>query len=68
MVYDQGTQTAHALSPDAASVWRRCDGHSSAKDIARRVGLEQARVSQALDELSAVGLIEQPEGISRRML
>ena len=68
VVYDRATQTAHALSTDAASVWRRCDGQSSVKDIAHRVGLEQARVAQALDELSSAELIEEPEGISRRAL
>jgi hypothetical protein len=68
VVYDQATQTAHALSTDAASVWRRCDGQSSVKDIAHRVGLEQARVAQALDELSGAELIEEPDGISRRAL
>jgi DNA-binding transcriptional ArsR family regulator len=68
MVYVEATRTAHALSADAVSVWRRCDGHSSAKEIARRVGLEQPRVAQALDELSGAGLIEEQEGISRRAL
>jgi DNA-binding transcriptional ArsR family regulator len=66
VVYDQATQTAHALSTDAASVWRQCDGHRSAKHIARRLGLDEARVAQALDELSAAELIEAPDGISRR--
>ena len=66
VVYVQSTQTAHALSTDAASVWRCCDGQSSAKDIARRVGLEEAGVAQALGELSAAELLEEPEGISRR--
>lgn len=68
VTYDQATQTAHALSKDAVSVWRRCDGHSSVEDIARRAGLERARVAQALDELSGAGLVEAPQGISRRAL
>ena len=66
VVYVQSTQTAHALSTDAASVWRGCDGQRSAKDIACLVGLEEARVAQALDELSAAELLEEPDGISRR--
>ena len=68
VVYVQATQTAHALSKDATGVWRLCDGEGSPQDIARRLGLEEARVFQALDELSAAGLIEEPEGISRRAL
>ena len=68
VAYVEATQTAHALSKDAASVWRQCDGHSSAVDIARRLGLDEARVAQALDELSGAELIEEPEGISRRAL
>ena len=55
---------AHCLSTDAAAVSEglRC-AHSSAKDIARRLGLEQARVVQAVDELSAAKLIEEPQRI-----
>lgn len=68
MVYDGATQTAHALSRDAASVWRRCDGDSSATEIARGLGLDEARVAQALDDLSAAQLIEEPDRISRRTL
>ena len=68
VIYDEATQVAHSLSKDAASVWRLCDGHRSAEDVAYRVGLEQARVAQALDELSAAGLMQEPDGISRRAL
>ncbi len=68
VIYVQATQTAHALSADAAAVWRCCDGRRSAIDIASVVGLDQARVARALDELSGAGLIEEPEGISRRAL
>jgi DNA-binding transcriptional ArsR family regulator len=68
VVYDDRMKAAHCLSPDAMLVWRHCDGHSSVKDIAGRVELEQARVSQALDELSGAELIEEPKGISRRDL
>jgi DNA-binding transcriptional ArsR family regulator len=68
VAYVEATQTVHALSKDAASVWRQCDGHSSAADIARRLGLDEARVAHALDELSGAELMEEPEGISRRAL
>lgn len=66
VVYVEATQTAHALSGEAASAWRQCDGETSAEEIARRVGLGKAQVAQALEELSDVELIEEPEGISRR--
>jgi hypothetical protein len=68
LAYVEATSTAHAVSKDAASVWRQCDGRSSAADIARRVGLDEARVEQALAELSGAELLEEPEGISRRAL
>ncbi len=68
VIYVQARQTAQALSEDAAAVWRHCDGHSLAMDIASRLGLDETRVAQALDELSAAELMEEPEGISRRVL
>ena len=68
VVYVAATQTAHALSKEAAAVWRHCDGEQSAADIARGAGLDQERVAQALEQLSTAGLIEEPEGISRRAL
>ncbi len=68
VVYVQATQTAHALSGNAASVWRCCDGERSTGEIARLVGLDEALVAQAVQQLSVAGLIERPEGISRRAL
>ncbi len=68
VVYVQATQTAHALAGDAASVWRCCDGERSIGEIARLVGLDVALVARAVEQLSVAGLIERPEGISRRAL
>ena len=69
VVYVQATQTAHALSGDAASVWRCCDGERSAGEIARLVGLDEALVARAVEQLSVAGLRSSwPEGISRRAL
>jgi len=68
LVYVEATRTAHLVSEDAASVWRHCDGERSSEEIARRVGLGEARVAHALEQLSKAELIEQPEGISRRDL
>ena len=68
VIYVEATRTAHALSEDPAAVWRCCDGQRSAIDIASLLGLHEARVAQALDELSGAGLIEGPDAISRRAL
>jgi hypothetical protein len=72
VVYDTNSQTAHALSETAASVWELCDGERSSKDIAKRLGLEPSMVAQALAELSDSSLLDggpavsPAEGISRR--
>ena len=66
VIFVAATQTAHALSEDAAAVWRHCDGRGSAEAIASRVGLDEVRVAQALEELSGAELLEEPDGISRR--
>lgn len=66
LAYCASTQTAHALSHDAASVWRECDGRTSTADIARRVGLDETTVTRALEELSDVQLIDERDGLSRR--
>ena len=66
LAYCASTQTAHALSHDAASVWWECDGRTSPADIARRTGLAETTVTRALEELSDVQLIEKRDGLSRR--
>ncbi len=66
VIYVAAMQTAHALSEDAAAVWRHCDGRGSAEAIASRVGLDEVRVVQALEELSGAELLVESEGISRR--
>ena len=68
VVYVQATQMAHALSGDAASVWRCCDGERSTGEIASVVGSDVALVVRAVEQLSVAGLIERAEGISRRAL
>lgn len=70
VVYDERSQTAHGLSPEAAAVWRSCDGSRSSAEIAEEVGLEQAVVDRALAELRAGDLLEEEitvrPGYSRR--
>ena len=71
VIYDQRSHTGHSLSPDAASVWQRCDGRLSLEDIARELGLDGDVVARALLELESCGLLERPAvsrapGYSRR--
>lgn len=66
VVYVEATQTAHSLSPHAASIWRHCDGSSSLEVIARSLALEEIQVADALEQLARAGLLEQPHLITRR--
>jgi hypothetical protein len=58
LVYDLDRDLAHCLNPTAASVWRRCDGSRTTKQIARslsadlRQPVEEKVVRLALDQLS----------------
>ena len=66
LVYDLDTSRAHCLGPVAASVWRHCDGRSSAERIAAVVrkdtGAEvgEAAVMVAVDRLSDAKLLAEP--------
>jgi coenzyme PQQ synthesis protein D (PqqD) len=74
LVYDLDRSRAHCLGPTAASVWRRCDGRSSAARIAagvrRETGVDvgEAGVWVAVDRLAEARLLEQPvpEGVRSR--
>jgi len=71
IVYDSNADTAHCLSPDAASVWRRCDGRTPIDGLAAQIGLSAERVETALDELERCALLEEPRaatGHTRRDL
>ncbi len=64
---------AHSLSPDAAKVWRSCDGNTSAEELSSKLGVDPDTVARALDELSGCDLLEEPptlapvaEGSTRR--
>ena len=60
LVYDSNADTAHCLSPDAASVWRRCDGKTPIDGLTAQVDLSAERVESALSELERCELLEQP--------
>jgi hypothetical protein len=74
LIYDQGSHTAHCLSPIAASVWRHCDGEHDLKGLARLVAASEESVADALHELGEKDLLDcEPQliqstssGISRR--
>jgi len=57
VVYDELAQKAHCLSPEAASVWRCCDGTNSEAELAEDLGLSPYMVSQALAELDEANLL-----------
>ena len=65
-VYDWAQGKVHALNPTAASVWRRCDGATTADEIAvavhRELGIPDtdAVVDLTLKEFAGLHLLEQP--------
>jgi hypothetical protein len=73
LVYDSNSDTAHCLTPDAARVWRGCDGTTPIDVLTAQVGLSAERVDNALSELQACNLLEQAptlagDGHTRREL
>lgn len=64
IVYDLRTHQAHCLGPEAAAVWRECDGQRSAPEISERMRLADGRpidelsVAVALRRLERAGLVE----------
>ena len=63
--------TAHCLSPDAATVWRRCDGRTPIDGLTAQIDLSAERVESALAELERCDLLEEqpaPTGHTRRDL
>ena len=58
LVYDLDADRAHSLRPDAAKVWQRCDGKTSADALGAELGLDRETIDRALEELSACDLLE----------
>jgi Coenzyme PQQ synthesis protein D (PqqD) len=72
LVYDLETHRAHSLSPEAARVWRRCDGRTPVDGLSAQLGLDADTVERALEELEKSALLD-PEtqalpGTTRRQL
>ena len=61
LIYDSTNKRAHALGATAARVWRACDGYSDVSALSEALELDAEVVSQALDELEALELLESQE-------
>lgn len=64
IAYDLASHKAHCLSPTAAAIWRKCDGESTAEDIAGRLQKEgiqadEEMVWMVLHRLSKINLLEE---------
>lgn len=66
VIYDETSQTAHSLAPDAALVWGKCDGRMSEAEIASKLALPAQVVEQAVGEFRDSGLLIDGGGITRR--
>ena len=69
LVYDLERHKAHCLNGTAAQVWRRCDGKTPPREIARGVAREldqpfnEELVWLALRQLDKIHLLEDPIGL-----
>jgi hypothetical protein len=64
IAYDIARHKAHCLSPTTASIWRKCDGQSTAEDIAARLQKEGNKVDEemvwmVLHRLSKIDLLQE---------
>ena len=71
LIYDLTRDKAHCLNESAAAIWKRCDGHTSTKEIAASLAKEvDARVDErviwlALADLRRSHLLEEPKHMDR---
>jgi len=73
LVYDPTTDTGHVLEGVAAAVFSACDGTADIAAIEAHVAAttgaaDSAAIDSAIDQLSEAGLLDEPKGISRRVL
>lgn len=68
VIVDEAHDAAHRLSPDAAAVWRACDGRTESVVIAARTGVAHDRVKELLVDLGERGLLELPGETRRSVL
>jgi hypothetical protein len=60
VIVDEVLDVAHRLRPEAARVWRACDGASDAAAIADTAQVPRPTADAALVELDRLGLLEAP--------
>ena len=58
LVYDSESNLAHALDPEAAALWRACDGHTDSKALAVCCATTHEHVQRTLARLGELGLLE----------
>jgi len=68
VIYDSDTKRAHSLDPLATRVLHAADGEHTPAEIAAELGLDEASVHAALDQLTARGLLLPAAGVSRRAI
>lgn len=68
VIYDAQTKQAHSLDPLATRVLNAADGEHTPAEIAAGLGLDEATVHAALDQLTARGLLLPAAGVSRRAI
>ena len=73
LVYDPTNDTGHVLEGVAAAVFSACDGTADIAAIEAHVAAttgaaDSAAIDSAIDQLSEAGLLDEPKGISRRVL
>src|SRR6266852_2495799 len=73
LVYDLDRHKAHCLNHTAALVWRRCDGRTPPREIARRVQgdldqpFSEELVWLALRQLNQIHLLAEPVGLPPKL-
>jgi PqqD family protein of HPr-rel-A system len=73
VIYNDHSNLVHHLNPSAGLVWQLCDGDATAAQLAAEIseelGLDRAQVDamvdSAIEELDALGLIEDASEMSR---
>ena len=70
LVYDLGQHRAHALNPQAAALWRQCDGRRTRDELreaaaAAGTTLDADAVDFGLAELARAGLLAEAPGSER---
>lgn len=66
LVLDRRTGTVHYLPAEVAQVWVACTGRGVLADIASAAGTDEHIAAGAVDQLTALDLLDVPRGFDRR--